>query len=87
MSLESSTARNQAAIGNDLEPARAPEVLLAGRFRLYETPNGGYKLVYRVDGEDDDRPHIDVPAAMVKAAKIMGSNGPGAMGKIFGTRG
>lgn len=63
-----------------------PVVLMSGRFRLYETPRGGYKLVYRVDGEREDRAHIDVPAAMVRAAKAMGDKGPGMMGKMFGAR-
>ena len=61
-------------------------MLMSGRFRLYETPKGGYKLVYRVDGEAVDRAHIDVPAAMVRAAKAMGDKGPGMMGKMFGAR-
>lgn len=87
MSPESYTARNNAQTGVDLERQAAPAVLMEGRFRLYETPNGGYKLVYRVDNEDNDRPHIDVPAAMVKAAKVMGNNGPGGLAKMFGGRG
>src|SRR5208283_227243 len=69
------------------ETPQGPAILMEGRFRLYETPQGGYKLVYRPDGEDQDRPHIDVPAMMVKAAKAMGDKGPGKMGMMFGMKG
>jgi hypothetical protein len=64
------------------EAEPAPGVLMQGRFRLYETPRGGYKLVYRLDNEENDRPHIDVPPAMVKAAKAMGANGSKMFGKL-----
>lgn len=66
---------------------KGPVIIMEGRFRLYETPQGGYKLVYRPDGEEEDRPHIDVPAMMVKAAKAMGDKGPGKMGMMFGMKG
>lgn len=68
-------------------PAHSAAVLMEGRFRLYETPHGGYKLVYRVDGDTEDRPHIDVPAMMVKAAKAMGDKGPGKIASAFGMKG
>lgn len=80
MSGKSYTPSN---IDADHEAISGPEVLMEGRFRLYETPRGGYKLVYRLDSEEKDRPHIDIPAAMVKAAKAMGANGL----KMFGMRG
>lgn len=54
------------------EIQQAPEAMMRGVFSLYETPEGGYKLVYRVNGEDKDRPHIDLPPGMVRMAKMMG---------------
>lgn len=61
----------------------APTPMMKGIFSLYETPQGGFKLVYRVEGEDADRPHIDIPPAMVKVAKTMG-DGRGRLGVLLG---
>lgn len=54
------------------EEIAIPEAMMRGIFSLYETPEGGYKLVYRVNGEEMDRPHIDLPPGMVRMAKMMG---------------
>lgn len=61
-----------------------PVVLMEGRFRLYETSEGGYHLVYRVDDTDEDK-HIKMPAGMVKAAKAM-SEGKGRLSSVIGKR-
>jgi hypothetical protein len=65
------------------EIQQAPEAMMRGIFSLYETPEGGYKLVYRVNGEDQDRPHIDLPPGMVRMAKMMGE-GNGKIRSIVG---
>lgn len=50
-----------------------PEPLARGRFSVYETPQGGLHLAYRVDGEAEDR-HAEIPSAVIKMAKAA-SNG------------
>ena len=49
----------------DITPTSRPEVLYSGTFSVYNTPDGGYHLVYRLAGEDNDR-HFPVPAYLVK---------------------
>jgi hypothetical protein len=45
-----------------------PTPLVKGRFSVYETPDGGFVLAYRLDGADEDS-HYRIPAFIVKAAR------------------
>lgn len=47
------------------QAATPPEALMKGRFSLFETPDGGYHLSYRPDGEDTDQ-HVEIPGVYVK---------------------
>jgi hypothetical protein len=62
-----------------------PNAIMKGRFTLYETPDGGYHIAYKPDGDDRDAQHLEIPAAIVRLAK-MGAEGklsPMAMAKAF----
>ena len=54
----------------DITPTSRPEVLYSGTFAVYNTPDGGYHLVYRLKDETEDR-HMPVPGRLVKMAEGM----------------
>jgi hypothetical protein len=62
-----------------------PEPFLRGTFALYETPDGGYHIAYKPDGEEDTR-HAEIPGAALKMAQALsGSKNPFAViGKMMG---
>jgi hypothetical protein len=62
-----------------------PAPMLAGKFALFETPDGGIHLAYRPDGADEDE-HIDVPGIYVKMMKKAGQGRRGILG-AFGKAG
>lgn len=46
------------------------EPIVTGRFTVYETPSGGYHIVYRGDNEtENDTHHLDIPPALVTMAR------------------
>jgi hypothetical protein len=47
--------------------ATRTEAKWSGKFNVFETPNGGYHLVYVLRGETEAR-HFAVPAYLVKMA-------------------
>lgn len=47
-----------------------PVPVIKGRFNVYETPGGGYHIAYVRDGEKEIQ-HIDLPAALMNAARMM----------------
>jgi hypothetical protein len=55
-------------------PGTEPQHLFDGKFSLFQNPDGGFHLSYRVDGEDEDK-HINFPGAMMAAAKAMSKAG------------
>lgn len=57
-----------------------PVKITAGRFALYQTPNGGMHLTLHVDGEPEPR-HAEIPAMMVKLA-MRGGKGMGPFGDL-----
>lgn len=64
-------------INGDVVPKTEP--ILKGKFALYITPDGGYHLAFRPDGEDEDK-HMHVPGAAIKLAeKMSGMKNPFAM--------
>lgn len=62
----------------------APVPFLKGAFSLYTTPDGGYHLACRLDGEDEDR-HFPVPAMLVKMAEMR--TGGGLLARFTGRKG
>lgn len=65
------------------EPAAGPVPVVRGRFSLYETPAGGYRLVWRADGSDTDE-HADVPPMLVKMARRGGTSPLAALRALTG---
>lgn len=67
------------------ETSAPPEPMMKGRFCLYETPDGGFLLAYRLDGEDQDQ-QVHIPGFAVKMAKAqMGAKGKfGKMARMLG---
>jgi hypothetical protein len=59
-----------------------PGKLLAGRFSVYKTDDGGMHLAYRIDGQGEDG-HLPVPAAIIKLA-LSAAGGRGPMGMLLG---
>lgn len=47
-----------------------PEPIMTGRFNLFETQGGGFHIAYLPDGENQETQHIDIPAAIINAAKM-----------------
>lgn len=47
-----------------------PEKLVHGIFSVYETPDHGFKIVYRRDGSEEDET-MDIPGHIVKLGKMM----------------
>lgn len=56
-----------------------PVPFLKGTFAIYETPDGGYHIAYKVEGETETQ-HMEIPGAALKMAKAMsGVSNPFAM--------
>lgn len=49
-----------------------PEAFMKGKFSLYNTPDGGYHIAYKEDGDDTETKHIEIPGHIAKMAKMMG---------------
>lgn len=47
--------------GQDMEP------MFRGVFSVYETPDEGYHVSFRLDGSDEDT-HVPIPGMLVKLA-------------------
>lgn len=61
-------------------PSGDPKLVLAGKFNLYETPEGGVHLSLLVDGDEEAR-HFEIPAMLLKMA------GGGQLNKLLGIGG
>jgi hypothetical protein len=46
-----------------------PELLLKGAFGIFETPDGGIHLTFRIEGQDEDK-HMEFSPMMLKAMKM-----------------
>lgn len=56
-----------------------PVPFLKGTFAIYETPDSGYHIAYKVEGETETQ-HMEIPGAALKMAKAMsGVKNPFAM--------
>jgi hypothetical protein len=52
---------------------------MKGTFSVYNTPDGGYHIAYRLEGESETN-HAEIPGAALKlAASLSGSKNPFAM--------
>lgn len=62
---------------------KAPVPFMHGKFSLYETPEGGYHVAYKEDGDNTETKHIEIPAFMVNMAKKASEGGglPSLFGK------
>jgi hypothetical protein len=58
----------------------APGRLLAGKFTVYKTDDGGLHVAYRVDGQEEDG-HLPIPHAIIKLA-LSAASGRGPMGML-----
>lgn len=68
------------------QAAAGPVPISAGRYALYDTPQGGKHLVYKPDGTDEDQ-HIEIPGFIVSMAEKAASGGgiaPGMLGRLIG---
>ena len=65
--------------------AAAPEPFMKGTFSVYNTPDGGYHIAYKLEGEDETN-HAEIPGAALKmASALSGTKNPFAMvGKMMG---
>ncbi len=45
-----------------------PQLIMNGKFSVYETQEGGLHVAYIPDGDQDAR-HLEIPALIVKMAK------------------
>lgn len=72
VTLVNSSGGNVTAI---VESKEKPTPFMRGKFAIYETPEGGLHIAYRVEGQDEDR-HIALPAAAIKMAGMMGDKLP-----------
>lgn len=46
-----------------------PKLLLKGKFGIFETPDQGIHLVFKLDGDENDR-HMEFTPFMLKAMKM-----------------
>jgi hypothetical protein len=46
-----------------------PTLLLKGAFGIWETPDGGIHLVFKLDGQDEDK-HMEFTPFMLKAMQM-----------------
>lgn len=51
----------------DETPAPVPRA--KGRFSLFDLPDGGLMVAYRLDEEDEDR-HMQIPGMVIRMAKL-----------------
>jgi hypothetical protein len=63
------------------QPAEPPVPIQAGRYNLFDLPDGGYALLWRPDGEEDWQ-RRDIPGFLVKMAASQAEGG--MMGKLMG---
>lgn len=56
------------------DQAATPTPFLAGRFALFDTPDGGIHLAYRPDGEPEDH-HEQLPADLVGLMRTLKEGG------------
>lgn len=49
--------------------APVPVLLLKGQFGIFESPEGGIHLVFRLDGSEEDK-HMEFSPMMLKAMKM-----------------
>lgn len=63
----------------------APREVASGKFTLYETPGGGIRIDYLVNGEDDSQ-HFDIPAGLMTAARMASKGGmnPAKLMRLLG---
>lgn len=61
-----------------------PVPFMQGRFNVYETPDGGYHIAYKKDGEEKVE-HIELPGPLLRAAQMLseGKLNPMAALKMF----
>jgi hypothetical protein len=52
-----------------------PTPFMRGKFAIFETPDGGLHIAYRLEGSGDDK-HITLPAAAIRMAEMMGDKLP-----------
>lgn len=64
----------------EAELVPVPVPFMKGKFAIFETPQGGLHIAYRLDGTEEDK-HIDLPPAMIKMAEMMGDKLPFGLGK------
>ena len=50
------------------EPVNEPTILHQGRYRLYKLPDGGMHVVYKMDGQDEEK-HMEVPGQILSMAE------------------
>jgi len=55
------------------ETAQAPAV--RGHFAIYPTPDGGFVVAARLEGEPEDR-HIPIPPRLLKMVGMLGGKSP-----------
>lgn len=55
------------------ETEESVQPIMRGRFSLYQTPDGGFHIAFRLEGEDEDR-HQEIPGTLVKLARMGGRN-------------
>lgn len=62
-----------------------PTPFMKGTFSVYNTPDGGYHIAYKLEGEDETQ-HAEIPGAALKmAATLSGTKNPFALiGKMMG---
>jgi len=62
----------------------APPVPISqGTYAIFETPSGGYHLVYRVHGAAEDT-HLEIPGAIVSmATRMAGGDGVFDISKLM----
>jgi hypothetical protein len=61
-----------------------PTPFMHGTFAIFETPDGGYVIAWREDGNEQSN-QIPIPGMMVKQAHLMSKipGAGGALGKLF----
>ena len=62
------------------------EPLVKGTFKLYETPGGGMRIAFILEGNDEEKV-AEIPAAVMRMAAMAGKGNPIAMLKGLADRG
>jgi hypothetical protein len=52
------------------ETPGGPAPKMAGRFTLYDTPDGGLHIVYQADGSEKSE-HLEVPGPIIRASQML----------------